>query len=116
MSISGPVFQTKAQELASELKHPDFKCSSQWLSHCKERHGIVFKNVCGESAGVDEESIQRTALLKDYDAKDVFNVDETGLFFKLLPEKTMVFKGDVYSGGKSKERVACLGGGQYGWQ
>ena len=56
--ISGPVLQTKAQELASELGHPDFRCSSGWLSRFKEWHGIVFKNVCGESADVDEESVQ----------------------------------------------------------
>ena len=31
------------------------------------------------------------------DAKDVFNVDKTGL---LLPGKTMAFRGDVCSGGK----------------
>ena len=114
--VSGPLLQTKAQELASELGHPDFKCSSGWLSRFKERHGIVYKNVCGESADVSEESVQQWkdklgSLLKDYDAKDVFNVDETGLFFRLLPEKTMAFKGEVCSGGKkSKERVTVLVG------
>ena len=65
----------------------------------------MYKNVCGESADISEEGVrqwkeQLGSLLKDYDAKDVFNVDETGLFFRLLPEKTMAFKGEVCSGGK----------------
>lgn len=73
------------------------------------------KKVCGESAAVDEEKcdmwIQDTlpALLASYDENDVFNADETGLFFKCLPDKTLTFKNEKCYGGKlSKERVTCL--------
>ena len=49
------------------------------------------------------------ALLADYDPCDVFNADETGLFFKCLPEKTLAFKGEKCHGGKrSKERVTVM--------
>lgn len=45
------------------------------------------------------------------DAKDIFNVDETGLFFKCTPDKTFAFKGEKCSAGKhSKERITVLVG------
>jgi hypothetical protein len=33
------------------------------------------------------------SLLSEYDPKDIFNADECGLFFNLLPGKTHAFKG-----------------------
>ena len=33
-----------------------------------------------------------------YGARDVFNADETGLFFRLLPDKTLLFKGEDCQG------------------
>ena len=36
-----------------------------------------------------------------YVAKDIYNCDETGLYFKALPEGTMCFKDDKPSGGKT---------------
>lgn len=49
------------------------------------------------------------ALLAPYEEKDIFNADETGLFFKCLPDKTLTFKNEACHGGKlSKERVTCL--------
>jgi len=48
-------------------------------------------------------------LIENYSPDDIFNVDEKGLFFKCLPEKTFIFKGQSCSGGKhSKERVTLL--------
>ena len=50
-----------------------------------------------------------TKLLKGYTPKDVFNADETGLFWRLLPDMTFSFKGDKCHGGKkSKERLSLL--------
>ncbi|XP_066253854.1 tigger transposable element-derived protein 4-like [Euwallacea similis] len=73
------------------------------------------KKICGESAAIDEAHcntwIQETlpALLALYAEKDVFNANETGLFFKCLPDKTLSFKNEKCYGGKlSKERVTCL--------
>ena len=44
-----------------------------------------------------------------YVAKDVYNCDETGLYFKALPDGTICFKDDTLFGGKkAKERVTVL--------
>ncbi len=45
----------------------------------------------------------------DYEPKDIWNADETGLFWRLKPNKSMRFKGETCSGGKlSKERITIL--------
>ncbi|GBM43911.1 hypothetical protein AVEN_247130-1 [Araneus ventricosus] len=47
--------------------------------------------------------------ISDYKADDVFNADETGLFFQYLPNKTAAFRGEECHGGKqSKLRVTVL--------
>lgn len=50
-----------------------------------------------------------TSLLRDYAPDDVCNADEFGLFFKLMPDKSFVFKNETCHGGKlSKERLTVL--------
>ena len=40
---------------------------------------------------------------------DIFHADETGLFYKLTPEKTLKFRGKKCVGGKlSKERITVM--------
>ena len=47
--------------------------------------------------------------LRRYRGKDIFNADESGLFWRLLPDKTLTFKSKKCFGGqKSKERLAFL--------
>ena len=49
------------------------------------------------------------ALLERYNPEDIYNVDETGLFYKLLPDRTYTLKNEVCHGGKhSKERITLL--------
>lgn len=112
--IGGPVLQEKAQQFAVSLGHANFRASNGWLQNFKKRNEIVFKKVCGESASVDdavcvEWKEQLSDLVGDYQPEDIYNADETGLFYKCLPDKTLTFKGDPCSGGKhSKERITVL--------
>ena len=115
--VSGPILQTKAEEIARELGISDFSCSSGWIHRFKTRHDIVQKKVCGESASVNEETVSAwlsttlPSVLEGYKPSDVFNTDETGLFFRLLPDKTLAFKNKSCHGGKqSKERITVMVG------
>ena len=48
-------------------------------------------------------------LIENYREEDIFNADETGLFYRCLPDKTLAFKGEKCHGGKhSKERITLL--------
>ncbi|GFR67839.1 tigger transposable element-derived protein [Elysia marginata] len=58
-----------------------------------------------EWGGKELQDVQR-----EYNEKDIFNADETGLFFyKCLPNKTLALKGDTCTGQKiPKERISIL--------
>lgn len=96
----------------SELLHiPNFKASNGWLEGFKERYGIKFKEVHGGAGVVDIVSLTEwqskvlQPMINKFSPDDVFNLDETGLFWQLLPNKTMAFRGErCTSGKKSKER------------
>jgi len=113
--LSGPVLVAKASQLAAELGHSDFKCSDGWLTRFKSRHDITFRTISGEAAAVDTDVVHQWQqdvlgpLLRRYSADDVYNADETGLFYQMLPSKSMMIKGDQCSGGKhSKVRITLL--------
>lgn len=106
--ISGPMLQEKALQYASELgiSQEEFKASNGWLNCFRKRHNINFASVCGESGSVCQETVndwkdRLPDILRGYDPKDVFNMDETGLFFKALPDKTLSIRGEQCKGGKS---------------
>lgn len=115
LPLSGPLICQQAERFAAKMSIDSFSASEGWLARFKERHGLAFRNVCGEKGAVDEHCVDnwRTTVLPRhlaaYEPADVFNADETALFFKALPDKTITFKGDPCVGGKrSKERVTVL--------
>lgn len=114
VSISGNLLKEKAKEFASILSIKNFAASEGWLTNFKKRNGVVFKKVCGESGSVDDAVCldwhdKLKTLIENYHARDIFNTDETGLFFKCLPDKTLTFKDEKCHGGKhSKERLTVL--------
>lgn len=113
--ISGPVLQEKAMILHNKLGgNIEFVASNGWLDRWKKRHGVKFVNICGEKMSADtpsasgfvaklEKIIQEERLVPD----QVYNIDETGLNFKRLPQKTFsVGDSSSASGFKlNKERI-----------
>jgi hypothetical protein len=71
--------------------------------------------MAGESADADEKAKDFTVnvlpgLTEGYAADYIYNADETGLFFKCLPDKTYSFSNKKCHGGnKSKNRFMCDG-------
>lgn len=50
-------------------------------------------------------------FLASYDEKDIFNADETGLFLKCLPDKTLIFENENYFGvSHNKRRITVMVG------
>ncbi|XP_064477290.1 tigger transposable element-derived protein 6-like [Ornithodoros turicata] len=112
--VSGAVLTAKAKQLAFLMEHKGFSPGNGWLHRFKERHGIRFKKIVGEAASADISNIDEwmdmhAAKIASYDERDVFNADETALFFQLLPSHTHALRNETCAGGKhSKVRVTVL--------
>nr|XP_054919021.1 tigger transposable element-derived protein 4-like [Dermacentor andersoni] len=115
LPLSGPLIMAQAERFALMMHIDAFKASEGWCARFRERHGLIFKTVCGERGAVNEDvannwkNAQLLEHIAAYDPNDIFKADETALFFKALPDKTVTMKGDPCIGSKrSKERVTIL--------
>ncbi|GBM90303.1 Tigger transposable element-derived protein 6 [Araneus ventricosus] len=122
--ISGPFIIEKALHFAKALGYEEFRGINGWFEIFKRRHGIMAKAISSESKDVDDNHSENwitetlNKILKDYKPENIFNADETALFFQCLPQKTLTFKKENCFGGKqSKARLsAILGANMTGHQ
>ena len=114
--ISGPILQEYARKVAMDLDDSSdkFKASNGWLDRFRTRYNIQFRAISGESRSVDQSiadawGVRLSTIIEHYDPVDVFNCDETGLLYKLMPDRSLVIdKSDCRGGKKSKERYTVL--------
>ncbi|CAB4411338.1 unnamed protein product [Rhizophagus irregularis] len=95
LTINGPIIQQKAVECANLLDITNFSVSAGWLSNFKQRNNLHTYKKKGEagSAPIDELPQMRAELreiLQAYELKDIWNCDETALFWRLEPSKTIL--------------------------
>ena len=101
-------------KVAARFNIDGFKASNGWIEKFRRRHGISYSTTSGECSAVDQNIIEHwksesPKKTEGYEDRDIFNADETGLFFNLLPDKTLNFSGQPCHGGKySKERLTVL--------
>lgn len=116
--ISGPILMAKAADINTKIGgNHDFKATEGWLMRFKNRHGIRQLTLHGESLEADtdaanlfktdlEEKIKRLNLNRDI----VYNADETGLFWRTLPNKTLAARNEesAHVHKVIKERITVL--------
>jgi hypothetical protein len=105
LPISGPLLQEKALSFANILKIENFKASNGWLNKFCARNNIVFRAISGESAcgnqnDVNDWTSRLPDIISNYEPQNIFNADETGLFFCAIPDKSLVLKGSQCVSGK----------------
>ena len=105
----------QTQDIANELGLSDWVCSDFWISRWKASHAIILKQLSGEgnfvdvTAATDFQTTVLPKMLQDYAPRDIFNADETALFWRAQPTKTLELKGKKCYGGKlSKERISVM--------
>lgn len=94
-SINGPMICEQAKKYAQMLDVNDFEPSTGWLDRWKRRENINFHKTQGEINSADFGSA--TCWLRDvlpklivgYSSENVYNADESGLFYRMLPNGTM---------------------------
>ena len=109
--VTGPMLQEEARIIAKKMGHLRFRASNCWLDSFKKRHNIRQFTVSGEAADVSDETVEGwherlKSIMMGYKAEDVWNEDETGCFYRALPDKSLSEKKKECKGGKkSKERL-----------
>lgn len=114
--MSGVTLQAIAIKFNEKLKgDPTFAASVGWLSRWKNRHGIRELGVSGEILSGDNVASEdfKTKFEKFISDEDlmpcqIFNADETGLNYKMLPKKTLASKLDSVAKGHKVKRVTLL--------
>jgi hypothetical protein len=110
--ITDSILQSKALGFAFLLKEDKFKGSNGWVDNFKKRHNLRQYTMHGEasSAPLEDLDTMREKLretIKNFSPENVFNCDETGLFWKMKPSRT-ISNGPVSGTKQSKERVTVL--------
>ena len=101
----------KAKEIASKLGLSDFKASNGWLDRWKKRHNIKKMTISGESSDVSGSTVSSwkerlTEIIEGYGIDDVWNLDETGVFWQALADKGFGRRVRQCKGGKKgKQRI-----------
>lgn len=116
--ISGPMVCEKAKWFHEHLKIEEtFNASQGWLFRFKTRHGIRQLDIQGESLSGD---LTAATLFNDefnsflsklnLSPDQVYNADESGLFWKMLPSKTLAAQSEKSAPGhkSSKERLTIM--------
>ena len=99
--VSGAILSEKAATLhaqihAGEETVPPFKASRGWLYCFCNRHGIRQLSLQGEKLSSDttvvepfKEQLQSLMERENLTLENLYNCDETGLLYRMLPNKTL---------------------------
>ena len=91
----------------------NFKASRGFLDRFKKRYKIRSRKFAGEAADCPDTqewlTMRLPELLMGYRAKDIYNADETALFFKLTPDRTFAFDHEHLPGRKQiRDRLSLM--------
>ena len=105
------MLQEEAQIIAEKLEITGFAASNNgWLESFKRQHSICCMTVAGEEGGVNPNTVESwkeraREITRGWNPSDVWNMDETGSFWRGWPAKSLNEKGKKCTGGKqSKQR------------
>ena len=125
MPLSLTLILEKARSLFSDLKakagegcEEEFAGSHGWFNRFKKRIGLHNLKLSGEAASADTKAVKEflAATLKEiieaegYTAQQIFNIDETGLFWKKMPTRTYISKEEKSAPGykAAKDRLTLM--------
>ena len=120
LTITDEIVRMKAKDFAAAIyTSPDdvlssFSATDGWLAGFKTRFSLNVKSyrLHGEAASaplqdLDESRSSLRETLASFPLEDIFNADETGLFFRLLPNQTLATSSHKGTK-KDKERITIL--------
>ena len=113
MQVSGPVLCEKAVQLHKQLHEgstvPSFQASRSWLWRFCNRHGIRQLSLQGEKVSSNtsciepfKEELQQLLERESLTLEQLYNCDETGLYYRMLPNKTLASRSEKEASGMKK--------------
>ena len=87
-----PQLCEKAKEIAEHLAILNFKASNGWLDRRRKRYNVKKMMISEEAGDVrrktdDSQKERLPELLQGYSSCDIWNLDETAGFHKVLPDR-----------------------------
>ncbi|CAL4058729.1 unnamed protein product, partial [Meganyctiphanes norvegica] len=114
--MSGSMLMCKAKWYCEKLGITDSNCSLGFLDRWKTRHCVSDKSVTGEKASADFLSAEKFLPIFSKETEgllpcQIFNADETGLYWLLMPTNSLVHEKETQIPGHktAKQRVTILG-------
>ena len=98
LSINGPILKEKVESLAFKLGKANFKASDGWLHRWKVRNDVVYKRAHSEAQSADKNGADiwgnsmMQQILSEFSPNDIYNADETGLYYRATPDGLLVFR------------------------
>jgi len=102
LRLNGDLIIAQAQRMVelmneSSLSGKRPKFAHRWLQKFQLRHNFKSFKAYGESGSVDmhivgKAIIKLKAITSEYQSKNIFNMDETGLFYSMPPDRTIASK------------------------
>ncbi|GBM71473.1 hypothetical protein AVEN_65374-1 [Araneus ventricosus] len=87
----------------------EFQTSSAWLEKFKNRHGIRQLSIVGEKLSSDIKAgnsfiaeLQDLIVLEKLTAGQICNCNETGLYWRALPMKTLAAENEAVAPGRKR--------------
>ena len=110
----GPMLKEEAiliKERLSKHELATFTASNGWLETLKQTYGLRETRITGEANDIPKMTIQSwighlPELTSGCELRNIWNMDELGLFFEALPEKSLVEKSRRRNGDKKSKQ--CL--------
>ncbi|XP_074322991.1 CENP-B homolog protein 2-like [Apium graveolens] len=115
VNMTGELILEKAKETMKILypqQDQEHTFSQDWLEKFKLRHGIKSFRRFGESGSVDVQDMEKKLesireKINQFPMKDVFNMDETGLFYRLQADHSLSTK-QLEGRKQDKERLTVV--------
>lgn len=110
VSVSDDMMIEQAKKFGETLAIGQFSYSHGWVAKYKKRHNLSSFKKQGESGSIDKGSLDSLRknlyeITKNFDLNDIFNLDETALFYQLQPSQTISNR-SVYGHKTSKKRLS----------
>ena len=106
---NGIMLKEEAMAIKEQLQNIDFDASDGWLDCWKTTYSVKERHTVGEAGDMSTETVTSwieriNELIEGYSLENIWNMDESGCFFKGLPDKGLAEKGKQAKGGKKSKQ------------